>query len=168
MSIWYHYDVEVMGKREALAKFLNLELDDVRIENFKFSFGQKNGPGLRLGKLVVQNPNLIFLVKESVEVDSVAWWIERFDKSSQKVQRVHIEDSGEYIVEINKKILEAYTKEYPTLPAKHLANERGFEGFRWSMFFDFETAENMLNQADQYEEMVSPMDNGELEELGLV
>lgn len=168
MSIWYHYDVEVMGKRESIAKFLNLQLEDVRIEHLKFSFGQKNGPGLRLGELVVQNPDLIFLVKESVEVDSVAWWIERFDKDSGKIRRIHLEDSGEYVVEINKKVLDAYTKEYPTLPAKHLAREKGFEDFRWSMFFDFETAAVMLNQSEEYKEMVSPMEDGELQELGLV
>ena len=168
MSTWYQYHIEVIAKnKEAVAKFFNLDpKDDVRVDHFEFSFGQKNGPGLRLGKIIEQNPDLIFLVKQSVEVDSVSLWVERADAINKKSQRILIEDSGEYVVEINKKLLDMYAAKFPSLPAKHLAREKGFEEFRWSyLFYDFEKTAEMLAHANEYEEMVSPMDEDDRLEL---
>src|SRR5271154_378099 len=103
MSVWYHYDVEAIAvDKRAVAKFFNLDPEtDVRIENFKFSFGQKNGAGLRLGKIVQQNPDIIFLVSESIESDTVNQWIERFDKIPNEHQRIFLFTTGSFTTEVN-------------------------------------------------------------------
>lgn len=68
MSNWYHIDVTGFGDRKAIADFFKLPEDDVNyINSFDFSFGQKNIPGLNLYKLIVNNPELIFLVKEDTD-----------------------------------------------------------------------------------------------------
>lgn len=165
MSVWYQHDVMAFGNRQAIGKFFNLDpKDDVHaIEWFEFTFGQKNVPGLRLGKIIEQNPDLIFLVKESVEA-SVSWWIERYNASNDKIDDIYLYTDGYATRKINKKILEEYEKEYSGLSAKHIAKQKGYEEFRWSMFFNFERAARMLANADQYKELVSlPRSLGELE-----
>ena len=159
MSVWYQLNITALAANEtAVAKFFGLDAsrEDVRTDSFEFSFGGKNGPSLHLAKIMEQNPDLIFLVKESIEGDTVQWFLMRFDKNSGTQQSIYIQDSGSYTNQINKRILEAYTQKYPILPAKHFAYEKGYEGFRWTMFFnDFDMAALMLNQADQYQEMIS-------------
>lgn len=156
MSVWYHYDVTIIGnKREPLAKLFGLESDDINTDNFEISFGRKNMPGMRLGKLIDQNPDLVFIVKESVE-NSVAWWVQKGDK------QILIEDSGDVIVEINKRVLDEYTKKYPYMMEKH----REGRPYEWkSFFYDYDKTVAMLDQADQYKEMISPMDQDDLDEL---
>lgn len=159
MSIWYHLDVTAIGvDRKAVAKFFNLDPEtDVRTDVFRFSFGQKNAPGLRLGKIVEQNPDIIFLVQQSVEVDTNQWWIERFDKIPNQHQFILIQDFGAVENKINKRIAEEYEKELPGLTMKHLNGQKGYEEFRWSTFFnDFGKAATMLRQAEDYKETVNP------------
>ncbi len=164
MSIWYHLDVTAIAENKtAVAKFFNLKdsWDEVRTDCFEFSFGGKNAPSLHLYTIMEQNPDLIFLIKQSIECDTVQWFLMRFDKESGKQQRILIQDFGCAIQQINKKVLEEYTKEFPTLPEKHLSFEPGFEEFRWRMFLnDFSKAASMLNRAAEYEEMVVPFIDG--------
>lgn len=162
MSVWHHHDVSVLSRgREDIARFFNLDpKEDVRIDCFEFSFGQKNGPGMRLGKIVEQNPELIFLVKQTIEIDAEVWWIERFDQINKKHQYILIQKFGYMENEINKKILEKYTEWCPSLPEKHFVKLKGFECFRWKSFFnDFDKVAEMLNNEDQYKEMSTVFSN---------
>ena len=158
MSVWYQIDVTALAAdKTAIAKFfgLNDSWEEVRTHSFEFSFSGKNAPSLSLRKIVQQNPDLVFLIKQSIEIDTEQWFITKFDAIANEHRFILIQDFGFVENKINKKILEAYTNEYPTLPPKHLENQKGFEGFRWRMFFnDFDMATLMLNQADQYQEMV--------------
>lgn len=167
MSVWYHINVHVIAENKtAVAKFFNLNdsWEDVRNDHFEFSFGGKNAPGLTLHKIVEQNPDLIFLVNQSIEVDTNQWFLMRFDAVSGKHQNIFIQDMGEWNNEINKKILEEYTKENPKLVEKHLSEEKGFEQFRWnSFFYDFNKCAYMLNRADQYKDMTTPSVKADLE-----
>lgn len=161
MSIWYQYKVNVLAvDKAATARFFNLDPEnDVRGygDSFEFSFGGKNGPPIRLGKIVEQNPEMIFLVEESVEVDTVSVWLERFDKIPNEHQRIFLYTTGMATTKINKGILDLYTQEFPTLPAKHFNGERGFEEVRWSMFFnDFGKAATLLRRHKEFEELVNP------------
>jgi hypothetical protein len=159
MSTWYNYDVKAIAADEkAVKKFFNLPSDeDVRTERFEFSFGAKNGCGMNLKQLAKQNPDIVFLVSSTIECQTGNDWIQRFDSLTNEMQEVLLYSTGEYDDEINKKVLEEYSKEYPTLVAKHLANEKGYEGFRWSQFLDFNRAALILRREDQYKEMVSLM-----------
>lgn len=158
MSMWIQYDVTAFGDCRAIGKFFKLdpENDIHYIDRFGFSFGQKNVPGMRFGKLVEQNPNLVFLVRQTTDYETT-WLLERFDTASNKTQQILVEQDGHYTEgypsSINKRILIEYTEEFPTLPAKHLARQKGFEEFRWKMFFDYGKISFMLSQADKYEEM---------------
>ncbi len=171
MSIWYHYDVTASGDRKAIAKFFSLDETDIHyIDHFEFNFGQKNVPGLRLGKLVEQNSDLIFLIKQSVEGDT-SWWIEKFDEDLQQHQYIRIESSRDYggspcrSTEYNKLILEEYKKENPELTAKHLAGLKGFEGFRWSSFFyNFEKTAAKLKRFEDYKEMITVMSKDDFDD----
>lgn len=157
MSIWYQFDITAMGDRAAIGKFFNLdpENDIHYIDSFDFSFGQKNVPGLRLGKLIEQNPDLIFLVRMAVEVDTVVYSLENFNKETQKYQRILIQDSGYTSNRFNKRLLEEYRKRFPELAEKHLQKLEGFNRYRWEYLFnDFKKSALMLNEFEQYKEMV--------------
>jgi hypothetical protein len=159
MSIWYQLHVTAIAENKtAVAKFFNLDPEtDVRTDSFEFSFGQKNGPGMRLGKIVEQNPDIIFLVKQSVECDTVQYWIERFDAAADQHQFILIQDFGDVENKVNKKIVDKYERKLPGLAIKHLNDQKGYEGFRWSQYFnDFNKAATMLKQAEDYMEMVNP------------
>ena len=160
MSIWYQDTVHVIAKnRAAVAKFFKLEdsFDDVRTDMFEFSFGGKNAPSLTLRKIVQENPDLIFLVKQTVEVDTEEWFLTRFDVVSNQQQFFWIQDFGQVTNKVSKKLLEDYAKDSPTLVPKHLNGEEGYEKFRWTMFInDFDKAAKMLNHAEEYKEMVNP------------
>lgn len=157
MSTWYNYDVKAIAADEkAVKKFFNLSSDkDVRTESFEFSFGGNNGWGMNLDQIAKQNPDIIFLVSSTVECQTGNDWIQRFDSLTNEMQEVLIYSAGYFGDEINKKILEEYGKEYPTLVAKHIANEKGYENFRWSQFFSFNRAALILRREGQYKEMVS-------------
>lgn len=164
MSIWYQYNVTCYARdRVAVAKFFNLQPtpDEVRTDMFEFSFGGKNAPGLKLGKLITENPGLIFLIKQSVEVDSINWWVCRFDMDHATIpeegiyQSISLYSANGYqgAIEVNKKILEEYAQKYPTLAAKHIPR---LEGFRWDMFFnDFDSTSAKLKKYKEYGEMTS-------------
>lgn len=158
MSIWYQYKIEAIAPTdttEAVANFFDLTpKEDVRIDRFSFSFGNKNGPGLRLGKIVAQNPDLIFLVEEQIECDTVSNWLERFDKNTNEHQYVFLYTDGIVTRSINKKVLEEYEKELSGLPEKHIAKKKGFEKFRWNMFFSYNRANRMLANAKEYKETI--------------
>jgi hypothetical protein len=161
MSIWYQYEIDVLAvDRGATAKFFNLDPEkDVTAyaDHFKLSFGGKNMGSMRLGKIVEQNPDMIFLVEESVEVDTVSVWLQRFDKIPNEHQRIFLYTTGMVNTKINKEILDLYAKEYPTLPVKHLTGEEGYDDFRWSMFFnDFGKCATLLRRHKEFEEMVNP------------
>ena len=136
MSIWFQYSVTAIGDRVAIGNFFKLDpKEDIHgIEDFEFSFGQKNVPGLRLQKLVVQNPELIFLTKVSSDYD-VVWYIEKFDVATDKVKHIFIERSPFDIEcgghEVNKLLLEEYSKQFHYLMDQH-KNGRPYE---WRSFF---------------------------------
>jgi len=68
MSMWVGHDITAYGDRQAIGKFFNLAPENIHyIDHFDFSFGQKSVPGLRLGKLIEQNSDLIFLLKQSTD-----------------------------------------------------------------------------------------------------
>jgi len=158
MSIWYHLDVTaISADKAAVAKFFHLRdsWEDVRTEMFEFSFGGRNAPGLTLHKIMEQNPDLIFLIKQEIEVDTEQWFLMRFDAATGTQQSVFIQDSGEWNNEINKKISEDFAKENPSLPADHWLYKRGNEKHRWKGFFgDFNKSATILSQASQYKEML--------------
>ena len=136
MSTWYQHKITVLGNQESIGKFFNLDpKEDIHyIDSFEFLFGQKNVPGLRLGKLIEQNPNLIFLVDTTVECYSYSLWIERFDIATSTHKCINVENWNEHytpagIYEYNKLLLEEYSKKYPTLSVKHFAREKGYESF---------------------------------------
>ncbi len=167
MSIWYDLEVTAIAENKtAVAKFFNLDdsWEDVRTDHFTFSFGGKNAPSLTLHKIMEKNPDLIFLINQSVECNTSQWFLMRFDQVSGKQQLVFVQDSGDCNNEINKRILEEYTKENPTLPEKHFANQKGFEGFRWKMFFnDFKKCAAILNNAENYKVMLATLGDRERE-----
>jgi len=156
MSIWYQHTVTCLAPNsEAIAKFLNLSSqEDVRSDRFTFSFGAKNGPGLRLSKVVEQNPDLIFLVKENIEIETVNWWIDRFDKETNTYQHIFLYTTGAVMTEVNKKILQEYKIAFPGLAEKHIAKEEGYLGFRWDMFFNYPSAADKLSRFYTYSEML--------------
>jgi hypothetical protein len=157
MSVWYQCNVTaIAADKTAVAKFFNLQdsWEEVRTDMFDFSFGGKNAPGLTFWKIAKQNPDLIFLVEQQIECDTVQWFLMRFDASSDTQQSVFIQDSGSYNNEINKKIWEDFTKEHANLPADHWYFKKGNDKHRWRGFFnDFKKSALILNQADQYQEM---------------
>jgi hypothetical protein len=162
MSIWYQLNVTAMSANgAAVAKFFNLDnsMSDVRTDTFEFSFGGKNAPSLTLRKIMEQNPDLIFLINQNIECDTRQWFLMRFDPATAEQQMIRIQDFGAAENKLNKKILEEYTKELPTLPVKHLEGQKGFEDFRWTMFFNFEKADAMLKHSQDYKEMVNPFEH---------
>lgn len=160
MSIWYQLEVEAIARDGvAVAKFfgLNNSHEEVRTDMFKFSFGGKNAPSLSLKKIVQQNPDLIFLVEQSIECDTVEWFVTRFDVQSNQQQFFWIQDFGHVVNKVSKKLLEEYEKDMPGLAVKHLNGQEGYEEFRWSFLFnDFDKAADRLNRAEEYKEMVNP------------
>lgn len=161
MSVWYHYNVKAIAvDKHAVARFFNVDVENVYTEDFEFSFGGKNGACVRLDEIVKKNPDIIFLVEQQIECDTSNEWIERFDNITNEHQHIFLYTTGYVTTEINKQVMEEYDKAFPTLVQKHLANEKGYEGFRWSMFFnDFGRAAYMLRHAKDYEEMVTPISN---------
>jgi hypothetical protein len=155
MSIWYQYDITAVGDRKAIGKFFNLdpEKDIHYIDSFEFSFGQKNIPGLRLGKLIEQNPDLLFIVKHSTDYD-ITWSIERFDQATLQHQHVTVEyirHDMDALGKINSLLLEEYSKVFPYLMDKHQSGERPYE---WKWFFnDYTRTAAILSQASKYEKM---------------
>lgn len=159
MSIWYQLNVTAMAaNKTAVAKFFNLDdsWEDVRTDTFEFSFGGKNAPSITIRKLMEQNPDLIFLINQNIECDTRQWFLMRFDQTTAEQQVIRIQDFGSFENKISKKILEEYTKEFPNLPVKHLEGQKGFEDFRWTMFFNFEKAADFLKHSQDYKEMVNP------------
>src|SRR5208282_999029 len=141
-----------LGKSEAIGKFFNLDpKEGVRIDCFDFSFGQKNGPGLHIDNLIEKNPDLIFLIRESIECHTQNWYLERFDETAKEHRRVYVEGSSGYDQYlINKPILEKYEKMFP--------NRKPNENHDWEYFFgNFEMAAEILAHANQYQDMVTPM-----------
>lgn len=160
MSIWYHLDVTAISKDQAaVAKFFGLKdsWEDVRTDRFEFSFGGKNAPSLTLRKIVEQNPDLVFLVKQSVECDTVEWFLTKFDSKSNQQQFFWIQSFGSVENKISKKLLEEYHKDRPKWLEAHLEGKKGQENFLWDLFIsDFDKAADILNHAEEYKEMVNP------------
>lgn len=167
MSTWYQAHMTAISEdKSPIANFFNLndDSDDVRINNFTISFGCKNGPGLNFLKILKLNPKLIFLTNWQIECNTSRWCLDRYDQVSDKYKSILIQDIDYFNVEFNKKILEDYSKEYPTLLEKHLSKEKGFECFRWEMFFnDFDKCAKYLDQEEQYLEMVTPLSKIDIE-----
>jgi hypothetical protein len=160
MSIWYQTSVTCLAaNKTAVAKFFNLDdsYDDVRTDRFEFSFGGKNGPSLRLSKMMEQNPDLIFLINEDIECDTKQWFLMRFDVVSKAQQYIRIQDFGMVTNKVSKKMLEEYHKEYPKWVEAHLEGKKDQEKFLWDSFItNFDKAAEMLNRAEEYKEMVNP------------
>lgn len=159
MSTWYQITCNVIADdKSSVAKFFNLDPnEDVRTNSFEFSFGGKNGPSLRLGKIIEQNPGLIFINKMSIECDTVQWHVERFSPSTKAHQRILIQDFGSMQNKLSKKALEEYEKSMPGLAIKHLNGVKGYDEFRWSYLFnDFTNVAAKLDKAEEYKELVNP------------
>lgn len=160
MSIWYQLKVHAIAKgRAAVAKFFGLDDDwkDVRTDMFEFSFGGKNAPSLTLKKIVQQNPDLIFLVEQHVECDTVEWFVTKWDSTKNEQQFFWIQDFGNVVNKVSKKLLEEYDAYSHELTMKHLEGRKGFENFRWTQFLnDFDELADRLNRAEEYQEMVNP------------
>lgn len=164
MSVWYDIKCYVYGDRESIAKFFNLEIEDVFVDNFEIEYGRKNMPGLGLVRLIEKNPGLIFLVRESVECDTVIWSLHRYDEASKEIKGIMIQNSGSASHEVNAKFLEMYMTKFPGLAEKHEDKQKGFEGYRWTYLLNsFDKMNNLLKNADQYRKMVCPMMDANLE-----
>lgn len=169
MSVWYQLNVTaIAADKTAVAKFFNLKdsWEEVRTDAFEFSFGGKNAPGLTFRNITKQNPDLIFLVEQQVECDTVQWFLMRYDVASGKDQVIFVQDSGEYNNEVNKKIWEDFTKAHADLPADHwyFKKDRKNDKHRWRQVFgDFDKSALMLSQADQYQEMLPFHFEGDLD-----
>lgn len=158
MSIWYQLEVTaIAADKTAVAKFFNLKdsWEEVRTDMFEFSFGGKNAPGLTFHKIMKQNPDLIFLVEQQIECDTVQWFLMRHDVLSSQDQVIFIQDAGEDNNEVNKKVWEDFKTKHSTLPADHWFFKKGNDKTRWQMYFgDFTASATMLSNAAQYKEML--------------
>lgn len=167
MSIFHWFEMHVMAKdRAATAKFFNFDEDkDVTGygDRFELNFGGNYGPSLNMRKMVERNPDLIFLIKESIECDTVMWFLIRFDAATNTTQQIRIEDSGEMVVELNKRLYDEYTTKYP----RHFQGKDKFSNIRWDSYLtSFEECEKILNKAEEYRETVSPMGEDDFLEDG--
>lgn len=155
MSVWYQYNLHAIAvDTRAVANFFGLPNKDVYSEYFELSFGGKNGGCLPIDALVKDHPDIIWLIEQHVESDTENIWIQRYDNIVQENQAIHIESRGFINNEINKRLLDEYERAYPGLSKKHLDGQKGYENFRWNMFFsDFSKAAHILRQFRDYEEM---------------
>jgi len=114
-----------------------------------------------LGKLIANNPDLVFLVKNSVEGGTYIS-LERFN------ERLLIEVSQyRMYTKINKELLDEYTQKFPTLVEKHLRWEKGFQGFRWGYFLNsYEKISKLLDNANDYRDLICLPDTSFDETLG--
>lgn len=114
MSIWYQYTLIAKGSQEAIAKFFNHRPEDIRSDSFEISFGCKNGPGLNINKIVKQNSELIFLIKEEDDYGS-SIYLDKFDTTKDKCLSVHLSrvDYGIEWVSYNSEMLDYYKKAFP-------------------------------------------------------
>jgi len=153
MSMWVGHDITAYGDRQAIGKFFNLAPEDIHyIDHFDFSFGQKSVPGLRLGKLIEQNSDLIFLLKQSTDYDTI-WSIERFNKELCKHEYVtiminHYEANS---IKFNKLILDSYNEKFPWLIAKHKLLKVQYD---WTHYFNIEIITEVINNVSKYSEMI--------------
>lgn len=157
MSIWYQLDVTAMAKdKSPIAKFFNLEdsFENVRTDRFEFSFGGKNAPSLTLWKIVKQNPEMVFLIKQSVECDTVEWFLMKWDTATDKQQSMLIQTFGSVNNLMSKKVLDDLEKKYPGAAKNHLSGTSGNQGIDWSTFIYLEQATDMLAHAEEYKETV--------------
>lgn len=153
--------------KEATKKFFHFDgNDDVTGwgDRFEINFGGNYGPSLNMRKMIQNNPDIIFLIKETIECDTTMWFLSRYDVNTSEFLNIRIQDVGSFETAYNKKILELYEKWAPGLAEKHFAKKEGFYEFRWTSFFsDFDTCASFLDRADEYKEMCHPMDLEELE-----
>ena len=155
MSVWCDADVTAYGDEESLAKLLNLKPKDLDgLNEVKLSFGRKNGVDLE--PLIKSNPDLVFLIRTTVECFSGGIWIARHDKTTDMPVDILLESYNYDMVEFNKKILE----DYPELLREY--KESGVVDWK-SFCSDEKRIRELLNQADQYEELAAIIENQELE-----
>lgn len=155
MSTWYDADVTAYGEEDDLAKLLGLRPEDSHgVHKVKMNFGQKNGVDLR--PLIKNNPDLVFLIQMTVECFSGGIRIARYDRASDMPVDILLESFSYEHVEFNKKILE----DYPEL----LGEFQKSKYIDWKTFCaDEKRIRELLNQADQYEEMVAMFEAQELD-----
>jgi hypothetical protein len=165
MSTWYQYNLHAIAvDTRAVANFFALPKGDIHSEYFELSFGGKNGACLPIDLLIKDHPDIIWLIEQQVECDTENIWIQRYDNIVQENQAIHLESHGFMNNEVNKRLLEEYEKEHPGLSKKHLNGEKGYERFRWSMFFsNFSKAARILRQYKDYEEMTLPTIDADVE-----
>jgi hypothetical protein len=156
MSNWYDYRVTVFGPPNEIGKFFNIDSSDVNyLDSFDFSFGQKNGPGLCLEKIIKQNSGLVFFISQTIEISNSSLWIERFDSASNEFQRILVETHDG---DINKRLLHEYELKFPYLLEQH-KNGRPYE---WKMFFANAPSKEYLKYTDSFREMVIPVSEEEI------
>lgn len=154
MSIWYQLTVTAFGSTIDIARFFRLKPSDIYIDNFEFSFGNTNFPGLHLNKIIEENDNLVFLIHQLTDYGG-SIWIQRFDRSSGQHQLMLIEEYEHgRKSSINKFILDKYAKKFPYLMDQHNNDNRPYE---WKWFFDFATIITFLKYFDKNLEMISPI-----------
>jgi hypothetical protein len=156
MSTWYDYKITGYGSPNEIGKFFNIDPSDVNyLDSFTFSFGQKNGPGLRLEKVIKQNPGLVFLVVQSVECNPPTLWIEKYDPYSNEFQRILVESSDG---ELNKRLAQEYEKKFPYLLKQIRKGE-----YNWDMFCSNSPIREYLRYADSFQEMIVPVSEEEMD-----
>lgn len=155
MSIWYDAHVTAYGEEDDLAKLLGLKPEESHgLHKVELSFGQKNGVDLR--PLVKNNPELVFLIQMSIECFSGGIRIARYDSASATELDILLESYSYDMVEFNKKILE----DYPELVQEYKKSG----AVNWKSFCsDEKRIRELLNQTDKYEELISLIENQELE-----
>lgn len=148
MSTWFDVKVNVFGNTTAFAKFLNIKIDDVWVDELEMSFGSKNGPGIRMDVLVKNNPDLVFLVRVHVENYAGYTYLLGYNKLLEEVKSISLDnwDGDDY--EYNYKILE----ENPAISISLKKNKY----VNWSEICrDLNKASSLLNRAHQYENLSS-------------
>jgi len=139
MSVWHDYTIKIIGRQNSLAKFFKQPVEDIRIEDFEISFGQKNGPPINLNKLIEDNSDLIFLVKETVECHTTTWWLEKGDKHLF-IMRYDYDN-----VEVNKHLFHEYEEKF---------QENIF--YNWEdVFNDYNAVSKLLDKADEYRQTLA-------------
>jgi hypothetical protein len=155
MSIWCSADVTAYGEEDELAKLLGLNPKDADgLNEVKLSFGRKNG--VDLGPLIKNNPELVFLIQTTYECFSGGIHIARYNRATDEIQDVLLESFNYDMIEFNKKIME----DYPDL----LREYRKSGAVDWKTFCsDEKRMRQLLNQAEQYEELSALIENQDIE-----
>lgn len=108
MSVWHWFEMTALAKDKAsTAKFFNFDEPTQDVtgygDSFKISFGGNYGPSLNMRKIIRSNPDLIFLIKETIECDTTMWFLSKYDVVTAAFKNIRIQDTGSFETAFNKK-----------------------------------------------------------------